>query len=242
MKLNTSNTHHRTNASAAGIFYLIAAAAPMLAWAMFQPVLHETDYLMQSAEKAPQVILGVLFDLITVISVAGTGIMLYPYLRRHYEHLALGYFIFRLMEAVLILIGLLAILSMLTLSHTYKQDTNPSLETYQLIGSILRSIHAWTYIVGPNFMLGINTFIYSFIFFKSRLVPRKLSVTGLFAATAIFMAALLEMFGVIEQVSGWGALFALPVFIFEMTLAVWLIAKGFNKNTMPTWEIKAAAY
>ena len=96
------------------------------------------------------------------------------------------------------------------------------------IGTALRAIHDWTFLLGPNFMLGINTIMYSFLFFRSGLVPRWLATLGMAGATLVFVAALLELFGVIEQISLWGALLSIPVALNEMSLAVWLLARGFN--------------
>ena len=46
--------------------------------------------------------------------------MLYPYIRRWNEHIALGYLCFRFMEAVFIAIGLVSILGLLQLSIQYE--------------------------------------------------------------------------------------------------------------------------
>lgn len=40
------------------------------------------------------------------------------------------------------------------------------------------------------------------------------------------LGSLLELFGVVLQVSAVGFLFALPIFIYEMTVAEWLLKKG----------------
>jgi len=81
-------------------------------------------------------------------------------------------------------------------------------------------------------MLGINTMLYSFLLYTSRLVPRLLAGMGLIGATFILLASLLEMFGIIGQTSIWGILLAIPVAAYEMTLAVWLIIKGFNPSAL----------
>lgn len=232
MDLQSSLAHHRIHAKIAGIFYIVAAAASIIALSLFKPILYEPDFLLQDGRKESQIILGAFFQLITIITVAGTGIMLYPYLRRFNEHLALGYFIFRLMEAVLILIGLVGVLSLLTLSHSYIHDTNPLIINYRPAGVLLKAMHDWTFILGPNFMLGINTFLYSFIFYRSSLIPSGIAVLGLAAASLIFIASLLEMFGLVQQVSVWGVLFGIPVFVYEMALAVRLIVRGFNKDSV----------
>jgi hypothetical protein len=81
-------------------------------------------------------------------------------------------------------------------------------------------------------MLGINTALYSFLLYSFRFVPRPLAALGLTGAAFVLLAALLEMFGVITQISLWGVLLALPIAIYEMTLAVWLIVKGFNSSAI----------
>jgi hypothetical protein len=218
----------RGNARIAGLFYLVAAAASIIALNLYRPILFNPDYLLQGAKNANQIILGAFLELLTAGTVAGTAIMLFPYLRKFSESLSLGYFCFRFIEAILILIGLVSVLALLTLSQAYSNTVSPGITAYQMTGSLLKSVHDWTFILGPNFMLGINTFIYSFIFYRTKLVPRKISLIGLTGAILIFISSLLEMFGIFPQLSVWGALFAIPVFVYEVTLAIWLIIKGFN--------------
>lgn len=81
-----------------------------------------------------------------------------------------------------------------------------------VVGATLKGFHDWTLVLGPNFMLGINTFLYSYVFFVSGLVPKPIALPGLTAATLIFLVSLLELFRVVQQVS----------------VAGWLIRKGFN--------------
>jgi hypothetical protein len=110
--------------------------------------------------------------------------------------------------------------------------------SYQASGTLLKAIHEWTFLLGPNFMLGINTMMYSYIFYKSKLVPRFIPILGMTGATLIFICAFLVMFGVIEQVSLWGGLLAIPVAANEMILAVWLIVKGFNVSAIDLLSTK----
>jgi hypothetical protein len=83
--------------------------------------------------------------------------------------------------------------------------------------------------LGPLFLLGVNTLIYSYLLYKSKLVPRPLAVLGLTGATLVLGDALLAMFGV-PQLSIWAVLLALPIAAFEMIFAGWLIVKGFNPS------------
>ncbi len=224
---NMTLRQDKINALITGVFYIAAAVTAIVGLALYNPILNSPDYLTEGAKHSTQIVLGALFELVLVCTVAGTAIMIYPYARKYNESIALAYLVFRLLEAVLILVGLVSILALLTLGQFYATTPAHNMAAFQVGGVILKAIHDWTFMLGPNFMLGINTFLYSYIFFQSKLVPSQLSILGMIAALLIFCAALLEMFGAILQLSVWSALLALPVFIYEMTLAVWLIRKGF---------------
>ncbi|MCW3074654.1 MAG: hypothetical protein JWP69_1723 [Flaviaesturariibacter sp.] len=226
--IHPTENKERANARIAGWFYLVAAVASIFALSFYQPILFDPGYLLEGAKNANQILFGAFLELLSVVAVAGTAIMLSPTLKKFNESLTLAYFSFRFIEAILILIGALSVLSLLTLSQAYTNAPSPDIATFQTNGSVLKAVHDWTFILGPNFMLGINTFLYSYIFYRTQLIPTKISILGLAGAITIFLASLLEMFGIFPQVSLWGVLFALPVFVYEMTLAIWLIAKGFN--------------
>nr|WP_208414593.1 DUF4386 domain-containing protein [Paenibacillus castaneae] len=212
--------------------FILAAASSIVGLVLYDPILNNPDYLVKGAAHANQVILGALMELILVVSAVGTSIMMFPFLRRYNESIALGHVCFRFMEAVIITVGIVSVLSLLSLSQHYVAAGAPDAASFQASGTVLHAVHDWTFLLGPNFMLGINTMMYSYIFYQSKLVPRFISLLGMTGATLVFIAALLEMFGVFSQLSVWGALLSLPVAANEMILAVWLIVKGFNRSAV----------
>lgn len=227
--------HMHTNRQAAtivGVLYILAAVTAILGLILYGPILNGPDYLMKGAEHKNQVILGAMMELLLVCSAIGTAVGLFPYLRKYNESIALGYLCFRFLEAVLITIGIVSVLSLLTLSQKFVAAAAPNASAFQASGTLLIAIHDWTFLLGPSFMLGVNTAMYSYLLYTSRLVPRFLAVMGLTGATLVFLEAVLAMFGVLSQVSVWGALLALPVAAYEITLAVWLIVKGFNPSAV----------
>lgn len=211
-----------------GAFFIIATISSILGLKMYDPLLSDADFLNEGAEHYNQIITGALFELILACTAVGTGIMLFPYLKGYNETWGLAYFCFRLLEVVFILIGIISVLGMLSLSQDFSNSSSPDKDHFELVGQLLKSIHDWSFMLGPNFMLGINTFIYSYVFFRTGLIPKNLSLLGIMAATLIFIAALLEMFGVIEQLSISGVLLAFPVFLFEMIFALRLIVRGIH--------------
>jgi hypothetical protein len=154
---------------------------------------------------ATQVRLGALLEIILAMAVVGTAVTLFPVVKRQNEGIALGYVGLRTLEAAIISAGIVAILSG------------------------LQALHDWTFLFGPNFVLGTNTVLLAYLMFKSRLVPRFIGILGLVGGPLIFASAIAELFGAYEQVSVWGGLTAVPVFAWELSLAFWLIFKGFRQ-------------
>lgn len=218
----------KMNAIVTGAFFIMATVFAIIGLKLYDPILNHPDYLVQGARNSPQIITGAVFELLLVCAAVGTGIMLFPYLKKFNLNLALGYLCFRTLESVFIMVGIVSVLALLTLSHSYTNATTPDTGAFLAAGVALKAIHDWTFTLGPLFMLGINTFIYSSVFFKSRLVPRNLAALGVLGAVLVFVLSILVMFGILTQLSVWGVLLALPIALYEMILAVWLIIKGFN--------------
>src|SRR3954468_5699790 len=224
-----------------GVLFLLAAVTAVIGLNLYNPILNDPDYLIKGTEHANQVILGALMELILVATAIGTATTMFPFLRKYNETIALWHVCFRFLEAIIITVGVISVLSLLTLSREFVAAGAPDPDSFQASGIVLKAIHDWTFMLGPLFMLGINTMMYSYIFYKSKLVPRFIPILGMTGATLIFICALLVMFGVIQQVSVWGAILALPIFANEMILAVWLIAKGFNESALASMSAKKKA-
>lgn len=229
---------NKKSALIVGILFILAAVTAIIGLILYDPILNGPDYLIKGSEHANQVILGALMELILVVSAVGTATTMFPLLRKYNETIALWHVCFRFLEAVIITIGIISVLSLLTLSREFAAAADPDIASFQASGILLKAVHDWTFLLGPLFMLGINTMMYSYIFYKTKLVPRFIPILGMTGATLVFICALLVMFGVIQQVSVWGAILALPVAANEMILAVWLIVKGFNLSALSSESAK----
>lgn len=215
-----------------GLLFILAAVSSVIGLLLYDPLLNDSNYLTSGSGHANQLILGALMELILVASAVGTAVTMYPFLKKYSESIALGHVCFRLLEAVVITVGVVGMLSLVTLSRHFVSADSPDPAAYEAAGTLFLAVHDWTFMLGPNFLLGINTMLYSYIFYKSGLVPRFIPILGMTGAVLVFSASLFEMFGVFPQLSVWGAILSLPVAANEMILAVWLIAKGFNKAAL----------
>jgi hypothetical protein len=215
-----------------GLFFIAAALFSILGLVLYGPVLNNPEYLASGPTSENRIVLGAIFEMFTAVAVASTAIAFYPILKKRDETIAFGYIGGRMLEAFLIILGLVSILTLLSFRREIAAGIALDNSSILAADTLLRSTHSWAFILGPNFMLGINTLLYSYLLYQTELVPRKLAALGFVGAVAIFIAAWLELFGVINQVSTWGAVMALPVAVYEMTLAVYLITKGFNFSTV----------
>lgn len=219
---------NRQTAIIVGLLFIIAAVTAIVGLIMYNPILNNPGYIIKAAPNETQVLWGAFFEILLAFAVVGTSITLFPILKKYNETMALGTVCFRLLEATLIIIGILSLLAIVTLNHEFLKEINPNAAAYLIAGKLLLAIHNWTFLYGPNLVLGPSTLLTGYLLYKSKLIPRFISVLGIFGGGLISACALLVTFGAFPQISFWGIVLAVPVFIYEMSLALWLLVKGFN--------------
>jgi hypothetical protein len=217
----------RKSGIVAGVFFIVAAVAAIAGLALYHSVLNDTSYIVDGSRRDTKVLLGALLEIVVAISVVGTGVTLFPILRRHSEGLALGYAVGRLLEATVIVVGIISLLSIVTLRQDAAGADGASLLT---TGKALVALHDWTFLLGPGFAIGVNTTLLAFLMYRSQLVPRTIAVLGLVGGPLVFASSTAVLFGAYEQLSGVAGVAAFPVFAWEMSLAVWMIVKGFKPS------------
>lgn len=222
---------NRSIAFTVGSLFLGAAVASIIGLLLYGPILNDTGYVVERLTDHSQISWGAVLEIITAFAVIGTSVTLYPILKQFNETMALACVCFRLAEATLIIVGILCLLTVVTLSVQLPGESDPDVSSYLVAGKLLIAFHNWTFLYGPNVLLGPSTFMTSYLLYKSRLVPRLVSVLGLAGGPLIFVCGILVTLGIFDQISIWGVLFAMPVFAYEMSLAMWLIFKGFNAET-----------
>jgi len=136
-----------------GVLFILAAVTAIIGLNLYNPILKGPDYMINGSEHANQVILGSLMELILVIAAIGTATTMFPFLRKYNETIALWHVCFRFLEAVIITIGVISVLSLLTLSQEFVTAGAPDIASFQASGTLLKAVHEWTFLLGPNFML-----------------------------------------------------------------------------------------
>jgi len=222
---------YRNNARIVGALFITATVAGLLSVVFIGSILDAKDYLINVSAKENQVIIGALFELIMAFACAGIAIWLYPVLKKHNQALALGSVGFRIIEGVLYSVAVIVLLSLVTLSQEFVKAGASEASYFQSLGTLLLAARDWAGVSGSlAFILG--ALMYYYIFYRSKLIPRWLSVWGLIGVPLWIAADLLLMFGFIESFSTNMVLLNIPIAVNEMVLAVWLIVKGFNQSAI----------
>ncbi len=168
---------YRKNAITVGVIFIIATVVNMLGNIPLQPILDAPDYLIRISANENQVIIGSLLVLLSAFASAGIAIGLYPILKKQHEALALGSVGLRVMERMLYLVAVIGLFSLLTLSQEYAKAGASNASLFQISGTVLLAIKTWAGQLGViAFTLG--AFMYYYVFFQSKLIPRWLSGWG----------------------------------------------------------------
>ena len=211
-----------------GVIFIIATVASLVAAAL-TPVLTGTDYLTRFSAHTNQVAAGAFVYLVSAFASVGIAIAMYPVMKGSNAGLALGSVVFRALEAVFYMVGVVSLLSLLTLGQQFITAGAADRTSLQAIGNSLVSVHDHAALVGV-FAFCLGAFMYYYLFFQSRLIPRWLSGFGIVAIILMMAACVLALFSG-NRITGYIPL-ASPIFLQEMVLVVWLIVKGFNPSAV----------
>jgi hypothetical protein len=219
----------RPTAVVTGIFFVLAAAAAIAAKLLWQPLLTDAHYIV-GAGGDTRVLLGAFVEFLTAVAVLGTAVALYPVIRRHSHGLAVGYLAGRILEGVTIVVGLAVVLAVVMLRREHAGAPNADDGALVAVQGSLVALHDAMFLLGPGLVIGINSLLLASVMYRSRLVPRWIASIGLVGGPLVFVSSTAVLFGLHEQVSATAGLLAFPVFLWEMSLAGYLIVKGFRPS------------
>jgi hypothetical protein len=209
----------------AGILYLVTFISSIPAVMLLAPVLDNPNYII-SAGADFQVICGISLDLVNALAAIGTAVAVYWVVRRQNEGPALGFVATRLVEGTTVIIGVVCILAVVTLRQTVGVGTDSA--ALVAVGQGLVAVRGWTFTIGPSLMPALNALLFGTLLYRSRLVPRFISVGGLIGFPLQLSAAILTIFGINNSI--WQGIAVAPIFYWELAVGLWMAIKGFNRS------------
>ncbi len=231
-RLEKNIDSNKKTARVAGALFIIATASSILS-TPFLASINASNYLTIFSANQNQALVGALLTFIAAAASASIAISLYPVLKKHNQSLALGAVGFRLIEAVMYIVGVIGIILLLTLSQEFVKAGAPVSSYFQTLGAVLLSGYHWASFVGGPLAFCLGALMYYYLFYRTKLVPRWLSIWGLIGATLCILSSMLVMFNIIGPFSTIQVVLNLPfIGVQEMVLAIWLIIKGFNSSAI----------
>ena len=212
----------RKTALVAGVFYLITfVSIPTLV--LYTGVRTDPNYITGPGPDTPVIIGGVL-EIIVALAGIGTALALYPVVKRQNEGVALGFVGARVLEAATIFAGVVALLSIVTL-----RQAGAGADAL-VTGQALVALREGTTLLGQSFIPAVNALLIGSLMYQSRLVPRVLPIIGFIGAPLLVASDIGVLFGLWGPVSPLTGIAALPIALWELSLGVWLVAKGFRPS------------
>ena len=216
-------TSLRKTSLVAGVLYLLTfVSIPTLA--LYSGV-KGANYIIGSGPDTAAIIGGIL-EVIVALAGIGTAVVLYPVLRKQNESAALGLVSARILESATIFVGVAFLLSIVTLRQNGAgADASATSHTLAILYNRI-------FLLGQSFMPAICDLLLGFMLYRSRLVPRGLSLIGIAGGPLLLIGYFAILFGFIGQHTPLAGLSAVGVALFEFSLGIYLIAKGFKSSTI----------
>jgi hypothetical protein len=212
-----------------GVFYLLTFVTSIWALVLYESVLRHPVSYVTSGGHDTQILFAALLELLLIITNIGTAVVIFPIVRRQNEELALGYVAARLFECTFILVGILAMLGIITLTQQVA-GANEGTVAYTLAG-----IKDWTFLLGPGWVVGWgNGLILGYLMYRSGLVPRGACWLGLIGGPLIIATGTAILFtgndpsDALRSAQG---VATIPEFLWELFLGVYCTFKGFRPSS-----------
>jgi hypothetical protein len=226
----TALSSHRKISLTAGILYVLTfVSIPTLA--LYGPV-KSAGFLTGTASDTGAIIGGIL-EIIIALAGIGTAVVLFPMLKKQNESAALGLVAARILESGTIFVGV-AFLSTIVAMRQAGVGADTLVTSHVLV-----ALYDRIFLLGQSFMPAICDLLLGFMLYKSRLVPRRLSMIGIAGGPLLLIGYFAILFGGIDQHGTLAGLSALLVTVFEFSLGVWLIVKGFNPKAVAKLEARS---
>ena len=210
-----------------GVLYLITFITSIPALVLYEPALrHPVGYIAGGGHDR-RILLGAALELLLIIANIGTAVVIVPILRRQFEDLSIGYVAARIFECAFILVGVVAMVAIVTL-HRQSAGANEGTIAYTLA-----AIKDWTFLLGPGWVVGFgNGLILGYMMYRTELVPRPWPWLGLVGGALIVVSGTAVLFAADHPGSAlrsFQGLATIPEAAWELFLGLYCTIWGFRR-------------
>jgi Domain of unknown function (DUF4386) len=186
---------------------------------------HDPNYVAGPGPDTPVIVSGIL-EVIVALAGIGSAVALYPVLKRQNHGVALGLVGSRILEAGAIFVGVASLLSIVAL-----RQAGAGADAV-VTGQALVAFYDSIFRLGQGFLPAVNALLLGSVLYRSRLVARGLPLLGFTGAALLVASDAGILFGLWGQLSVVSAIAAVPIAVWEFSLGVYLIVKGFKPSAI----------
>jgi hypothetical protein len=216
-----------------GAWFLGTFVFSIPAFFFYDPLLDHAKYVLGGGHDT-EVAIGALLEVLLAISGIATAVVIFPIVKRVNESVALGYIAARTVESIIILVGVLSLMSVVALRQDLEQAGGSSKALVGVARGLL-AVHDQTSLLGPQFCAGLgNGILLGYLMWKSRLLPRPMVMIGLVGGPLALLAGVGVLLGAWDMHAGLPAALTAPEALWEFSLSIWLLVKGFQPSPILT--------
>ncbi len=234
---------YRMNAVITGVLYFLGTVFGVLGAIIGGEVLTSiisgkplvgVDILSLAAANSSRLTISSFLTFMMGVSLVAMTVFLYPVLRKASKELAMGMVLFRgALEGIFYFLSTLTFLTLVAIGNTYVA-TGADSAVLQTIGNLLYQFENLKAPIGEILFIIGGMCIY-LPFYRTRLIPRWISVWGFIGMATYLASALLNFF---HMDNGIGFYLEMVLAPQEILMAVWLIVKGFNPSAIAALSAK----
>jgi len=232
MTTNEKVNNYRTTARVVGALFLAGMVVYIAGNGIVQSILTSPDHLSTIPAKSMLLATAAMLMMLASVWDAAHGILMFPVLKQTSERAAFGYLGYRIVDAVLLAVGILFILLQIPLGRAYLEAGVTNAIYLQALSTLSIQGSLYAYEIAMIFV-GLAGLLLCSTFYRANLVPRFIAIWGL-------VGYAVHMSGSVMQVLGFdlALMHTIPGGLWELFIGVWLIAKGFKSSAFVS---KAAA-
>lgn len=226
---------HRKSAIAVGLLILLGYLAYGSATAVIASMLEAPDALTTVAANTTQLGIGAILMLVNSLAVVAIGVLMYRVAKPHGEGIALGYVGTRIFESIVLAVGIVFLLLQIPLAGQAAEASAAGAASLEILSNLASQANFFAYQIAM-IGLGVGSVPFWYLIYRARLVPRSLAALGIVGYAIFAGGAVLGVVGVEA-----GLILSIPGGLFEVAVAIWLIARGFSSPVTAPRAVPADA-
>jgi hypothetical protein len=205
-----------------GALFLAGFIVYGVGFGMVTSLTGKPDFLSTVPAHQITLIIGAFLMLLNTAVDVGKAVLFFPILENHGKRTALAYLATMIVEVVFLSLGVLSLLMIVPLAQQAVDAGAANAAWAKTIGVLVIQLNAMAYQIAEA-TLGFGCIFLCALLYRTRLIPRWLSISGLIGYPILMAGAIAEIFGIHI-----GVMFSIPGMFFELVLPFWLFFKGFQ--------------